>query len=97
MDKPTIEEICDAWRDDTDKFETVIDELDGTWRHGTEHTLVVERLSDNTFWRVFYRHETSGEYNDLRDGDLSDSDIVQVKPIEVVTKKIEYVPIEAVT
>lgn len=82
MEKPTIEQMIDAWREDTDDFEIMEDEPYDTWRHGTVHQLIVKRLSDETYWSICYRSQPDGEYNSLRDGDEDQRDISQVKQVE---------------
>ena len=86
--KPTIEEIRSAWREDIDGFEQVHEDADPSWRHGCYMTTVFKRLSDETFWSVSWQKNGDGEYNSLRDGDCSDSDVTQVWPHSVTT--IEY-------
>lgn len=86
--RPSIQLLLDVWREDYegDDIEVVEDKADGSWRHGTEHTAIFQRRSDNTYWSVSYRTNPSGDYNDFRDGDLDDHCIVQVVPKEVMTR-----------
>ncbi|MEW6121282.1 MAG: hypothetical protein AB1698_01615 [Pseudomonadota bacterium] len=88
-DKPTIETMLAVWREEYEEGEWVHvhDKVDGSWRHGSCHEFVAKRVSDGTFWMVSYRTNPSGDYNDFRDGDLYDSDVVRVWP-SVVTKTV---------
>ena len=93
MNKPTLEEMKDSWWDEgTDQLEYIDILLDGRWRHGTEHIFIAKRTSDNTYWAVAYRTDKDGDYNDFRDGELSDDDVYQVMPQE--KKVIEYVAVK---
>jgi len=85
--KPTIETMLAVWLEDYEEGEwaPVEDVTKGTWRHGSTHSFIACRLSDGTNWRVRYRDNPSGDYNDFRDGDLSDSDVVQVWPQQITT------------
>lgn len=88
LNKPSIKEVKETWQDGgSDSLEIISDVADGTWRHGTEHTLILKRLEDETYWSISYRSQGDGEYNDLRDDDLSDGDVYQVVP-KTVTKTI---------
>lgn len=90
--KPTIDIMRSISRwEDNDEYEEIKNNLIGTWRHGTVHELVVKRINDNTLWAVCYRTDKDGDYNDLRDGELSDSDVYQVKLVE--KSIISYEPI----
>lgn len=93
MDKPTIAMMLDGYMEATQDFETVDDVLMDTWRHGTEHQLILKRLADNTLWAVRYRRDKDNDYNSLRDGTLRDSDIYQVEAKEI--KKTIYVHAKA--
>lgn len=83
MEKPTINFMRDLWREDYsgDDYEEVTTTLDGRWRHGTEHTFIAKRLTDETYWAVGYRTDKDGDYNDFRDGSLTNEDVYQVKPV----------------
>lgn len=89
ISKPSIATLRDVWREDYEPgtWEHVEDETYDTWRHGSCHAFIAKRLSDDTYWQVCYRDNPGGDYNDFRDGDLSDGDVVQVRPVEVVTKQ----------
>lgn len=86
---PTPDDIKAAWREDDHSFEQVHEDADPSWRHGCYMFTVFQRTTDNTFWGVNWQLSGDGEYNSIRDGDLSQSDISQVRPVEVV--KTEYV------
>lgn len=75
----------------TDELKIIKDDLCGKWRHGTEHHLVVHRLSDDTYWSLIYRTDKDGEYNNLRDGELTDKDIHQVAPMKLFTTEYRMV------
>ncbi|GLK85471.1 hypothetical protein [Ancylobacter defluvii] len=85
--KPSIALLLDVWCEDYegDDITVVHDEADGSWRHGSEHTAIFHRASDNTHWSVSYRVTPGADYNDFRDGDLDDSYVVQVQPVVVPT------------
>lgn len=84
--KPTIEEMKDAWREDGGPLTHKDDVLEGRWRHGTEHQFIAHRESDDTYWSIHYRTDKDGEYNDFRDGHLSEDDIYQVIQQEKIIK-----------
>lgn len=88
--KPTIEEMLAVWQEDYEEgmWEPISDITTGSWRHGSTKQFVAKRLSDNTYWCVIYRTTPSADYNDFREGDLDDSCVIQVVPVEV--KKIEW-------
>ena len=44
-----------------EEWETVEARVDGTWRHGTEHTGVFKRLSDGKFFRMDWRDSVKDE------------------------------------
>jgi len=40
----------------------------GTWRWGSEHSLILKDLSDGTYWGINYRRTSGDEsHNDIRD------------------------------
>lgn len=51
---------------------------DDSWRHGS-YVTEVYKAEDGSFWRVNYRRQTNGEYNELRDGGYT---IEEVEPYE---------------
>jgi hypothetical protein len=82
MNKPTVEEIRDAHMEDNYDYEEVHEESDPSWRHGCYMSTVYKRLTDDTHWMVSWQLSDDGEYNSIRDGDITSSDIVQVEPYE---------------
>ena len=88
MNKPAIGILLDVWCEDYDGDDIVLveDKADGSWRHGTEHTAIFHRKSDDTHWCVGYRTTPGADYNDFRDGDLDDSYVLKVKPVEKVVR-----------
>lgn len=68
-------------------LESVLRELDDSWRHGCYVYEVFKRKSDDTFWAVNYQESGDGEYNGIREGDAQ---IEQVWPHEKVVTTIEY-------
>lgn len=81
--KPSIDAFMSIVRfEDDDDYEEVEDRLIDTWKHGTEHQLIIKRISDNTLWAIIYRKDNYGDYNELRDGDLDSSYINRVFPKE---------------
>lgn len=88
MNKPTIEDMKLCWMEDHDEdfpLRSVDDILADRWRHGTEHQFIAHRPEDDTYWSVFYRTDKDGDYNDFRDGELSDDDVYQVTKVAKTT------------
>ncbi|MCW2317116.1 hypothetical protein M2322_002670 [Rhodoblastus acidophilus] len=81
MQKPTILELRDAWREDSDAFELVHEET-GTDDHGYSYTYVFERILDGTYWSTSGVCQGGGEYHELREGI---GDVTRVWPI-IVTR-----------
>jgi hypothetical protein len=80
---PVSTELLEAsFDDDGENFNQVFYEADNSWRHGCYITAVFERLSDHTFWEVFYRVSTDGETNELRDEILP---VKRVYPKEITS------------
>lgn len=93
MGKPSIKLLRIVWMDDDleDYDENIVDDIEhvetnllDTWRHGTIHEAIFHRKSDDTFWCVCYRTDKDGEYNDFRDDELSDSDVIKVEKVEKI-------------
>jgi len=78
--KPTTEQI---WNEELgEPVHTSSESI----RWGERRTEVYLRDEDHTFWRVVYRIENQGDYNELREGDTS---VEEVVPVEVTTVKYE--------
>lgn len=92
--KPTIQEIRAGWQEDNEDIVEVYEEADPSWRHGCYMHTVFRRISDDTFWAVNWQKNGDGEYNSLRDGECSDSDVTRVWPHEVVTTEYKAIPPE---
>jgi hypothetical protein len=95
--KPTVEEIRQAYMElegGGDDFEFVNEEADPSWRHGCYMTTVYKRLSDQTYWSVNWQLSGDGEYNSIRDKEISDMDIYQVEPYEQVITSYRAVKVQ---
>ena len=77
---PTVADLKDYY--DAPDYDLIKEELDDSWRHGNYVFAVFKRISDNTFWGVNFQRSGDGEYNSLRDGDVDDSDIGRLMPVE---------------
>lgn len=86
MEKPTLKMMSSSWEEEDDAELThEVDEVIGTIRNGTEHSFVASKADsegNKKYWQVIYRSQADGEYNDFRDGDLNDSDVHEVVPVE---------------
>lgn len=93
--KLTIDQMRAVWCGEhcagEEHLEQVDDELTGAIKYGNSYKLVVKDKRDGTHWAVDYRVENGGDYNDLRDEELTDADVYQVRQHEVVTKSWERV------
>lgn len=72
-----VQEIVFSENDD---FDVIEHEVIGHWRHGTEETCVVKRLSDGKYFRIYYRDSVkeSMEFKDMNSGGT----FKQVFPVE---------------
>lgn len=88
MRKPSIAELLSVWREDYEgeDISLIEDKADGAWRHGSEHTAIFYRMSDETYWSVSYRVTPGADYNDFRDGDLDDHYVVRVYPRDQIVR-----------
>lgn len=54
-------EIQEIVFSENDNFNVVEHEVIGHWRHGTEETCVVKRISDGKYFRIYYRDSVKEE------------------------------------
>jgi hypothetical protein len=80
MKNPTAKQL---WEEE---LEQVLSEVVDHWRHGTVEHEVFYREEDDTHWEVYYRRQTDGEYDELRD-EQDSVKVTQVKPITVEVVK----------
>jgi hypothetical protein len=83
----SAEDLCNIVYDDHEDWEEVQSEVDGHWRHGTEHTGVFKRISDGKFFRMNWRQspKDSMDFADMN----YDCVATEVFPVKVT--KTEYV------
>lgn len=81
--KLTVEELQDVIHEDTEEFDVIHAETIGHWRHGSEETMIVKRISDNKFFRINYRDSVKDEceFCDMN----YDGEYMEVFPKEVTT------------
>ena len=79
----TVEELQDVVYGDTDEFDIILTETTGHWRHGSEETAIVKRISDNKFFKIDYRDSVKDEceFCDMN----YDGEYTEVFPKEVTT------------
>lgn len=70
------------WEDLECELTSIHRESDDDWRHGSTVEEVFRRDADQTYWWVYYRKQTDGEWNGLREGDY---EICQVEPYQKIT------------
>jgi hypothetical protein len=89
ISKPTVKELVEFYCDDYDDalFKQMQESSDTSWRHGCYMSTVFKRLSDETFWNVYWQLSDDHETNTFRDSEISINDITQVKPIKVTNTK----------
>lgn len=83
---PTVQELVDYFRGDSEDLIEVHEDADPSWRHGCYMTTVVQRASDNTHWEIVWQRSGDGEYTTYRD-DPEALEVGQVEPYQVVTTK----------
>ena len=68
IDRELLLDLSYGDADDECGWTVVERKVIGTWRWGSEHSLVLQDLSDGTYWGINYR-KTSGDetHNDLKD------------------------------
>jgi len=79
----STEDLCDIVYGDHEDWNEIHSEVDGHWRHGTEHTGVFQRVSDGKFFRMDWRDscKDSMGFTDMNYGCTAK----QVFPKEVTT------------
>ena len=80
---PTLSELWDC---DQEKLQLIFSDTVDKWRWGTIERDIYRRLSDDTYWSIYYRMSSDGETNEFRDGE---TEVTQVYPTTKVI--IEYV------
>lgn len=90
IEKPTGQQLLDAWQEEDDGFELVADETD-TDDHGYAFTYVFKRLADGTFWETRGVNQGGGAYHSLRD-DPEYAPVTQVYPITVTRTDYSAIP-----
>lgn len=55
------EDAFEIVSDDSEEFDIVTTKITGTWRHGNELTTIVQRRSDEKFFRIDWRKSGDGE------------------------------------
>jgi hypothetical protein len=78
--KLTVEELQDIVFDDSEEFDVIQHEIVGNWRHGTEETCIVKRITDGKCFRLNYRNSVkdSCEFQDMN----YDDEYEEVFPVE---------------
>lgn len=84
MDKVKLTELYS-----NGSLESVQRDIDDGWRHGN-YIFEVFKYKDR-FYGVNYQESGDGEYNTLRDGYITDSDIEELIPIEENITIVKYV------
>jgi hypothetical protein len=78
---PTVADLKDYW--DAPDYDLIKEEIDDSWRHGNYVFAVFRRISDGTYWGVSFCRSGDGETDGLRDGDVDDSNITRLMPVEM--------------
>ena len=68
--KLSVDELHDIICGETDEFEEVLQKTTGHWRHGSEETMIVKRISDGKFFELNYRDSVKEtmDFSDMNDG-----------------------------
>lgn len=78
LPNPTVEDWAEGY------IESVLQEIDNSYRHGCYVYEVFHRDVDDTYWSVSYKESGDGEENSLRDGEVKFSRVF--KQTRVVTE-----------
>jgi hypothetical protein len=54
--KLSSKKVCNIVFGDDEEWDEIESSVEGTWRHGTEHTGVFQRISDKKFFRINWRN-----------------------------------------
>lgn len=85
------EELLEALQGDSAKYETVVNEIDGTSRWSATYTYVFQELETGKFYRTWY-NEGLTEYQDESPWEYEDEiQATEVEPVEVTVVKYQAV------
>lgn len=85
----TKQEMLDILDGDSDQFETVVNDLDGTSRWSATYTLVFKELATGNFYRTWYNCGLT-EYQDESPWEYDEEiKCTEVEPVEVTVIKYE--------
>lgn len=81
--KIPVSELRDIVYGDSDEYETISSETTGHWRHGSEETTIVKRVSDGKFFEINWRDSVKDEcmFSDMND----DGEYNEVFPVKSET------------
>lgn len=82
--RPTVEQLRDAYLNQSQDWEQVHEQADLSWHHGVYMNTVFRRIQDQTYWMVGWRVSHDEETHTLRDGKIADDCIWHVEPYERV-------------
>lgn len=86
--KLTTREMNEIVHDDHEDYEVIEDDVTGNWRHGTENTCIVQRISDKKFFGIEYRDspKDSCMFEDMNDGGTFNEVVPKEQTIVVYVK-----------
>lgn len=85
------EELLEALQGDSAKYETVVNEIDGTSRWSATYTYVFKELETGKFYRTWYNCGLT-EYQDESPWEYEDEiQATEVEPVEVTV--VKYQPV----
>jgi hypothetical protein len=91
IDKELLQELsCQSAGDEMDGWVVLSNEVDGTWRWGTEHTLILRAIGSEEIYGYYYRHSSGdGDYSSFDD----EGEEVELMLMQAV-QKTAYEPVK---
>lgn len=86
----TPKELWEHYLSDAEEIEEDTTDVDD---HGGANITLVLKLPDGRYSQVHYHSSRGGDWTSWRAGDLSQSDIQEVKPVKKIVTVTKWVPV----